>query len=89
VLQCGREARTNAFPGHDLHFSDSTVKHTQAKECSGWRKINILKHESAKVLLSDVSKSNDWLESSQALPACPSDESGIKMKGWWTGDMAG
>ena len=45
------------------------------------------------MLLSDICKSNDWLESSQASPACPSDKSCIKMKisveGWWTGDMAG
>jgi hypothetical protein len=93
VLQCGAEGRTSGFPRHDRHFSDSTGKHTQAKECSGWRWINIPKHESATVLRSDISKINDWFESSQASPACPSDKSGSKMKmsveGWWTGGMAG
>jgi len=37
VLQCGLEGRTSGFPRNNRHFSDSTGKHTQAKECSGWR----------------------------------------------------
>jgi len=93
VLRCGPEGRTSDFPPHDRHFSYSTGKHTQTKDCSGWRWINILKRESAKVLLPDISKNNDWLESSQASPAFPSDKSGIKMKMsvevWWTGVIEG